>query len=226
MIEGRPSNQALPRIIYVTGIDGSGKSTVSEHLAERLCQQGYKVDVLWLRFNHVLSKPILGLCRVLGLTRYEMCDGIRVGYHDFYRSRIISWLFVFFQYLDAVRVRFLKVGPRIRGGQGVLIVDRYIYDILIDVMVDTRMSGLHKGWVGRAFRKLLPSNTLSVLVDRDLDKVLDVRPEGKVDRNFQARYQYYKELSGDDDVVTVENNGPLEALLDKVEECAGLKYEA
>lgn len=205
------------------GIDGSGKTTVSEHLAEQLRARGYTVNVLWLRFNHVISKPLLGLCRVLGLTRYESHDGIRVGYHDFYRSRIISWLFILFQYLDAVRVTYFKVLPKVRGSKSVLILDRYVYDILIDVMVDTRMETLDKGRVGRAFKALIPEGTLSVLVDRDLDKVLEVRPEGQVDDNFEHRYRFYKELALDPSVSTVTNDASLETLLSVVEGYAGLK---
>lgn len=213
----------VPKLIYVMGIDGSGKSTVSEHLAQKLREQGYTVSVEWLRFNHVLSKPLLGLCRLIGLTRYETRDGIRVGYHDFHRSRVISWLFILFQYLDAVRVKYFKVLPKIRKGNSVLILDRYVYDILIDVMVDTGMPDLYKSWVGRAFRNLLPPDCLSLLVDRDLEKVLAVRPEGKIDKNFEARYGFYKKLRGDADVTSIDNDGLLEDLMQRVEYQVGLK---
>jgi thymidylate kinase len=205
------------------GIDGSGKSTVSEHLAAKLRERGYKVKILWLRFNHVFSKPLLGLCRLLGLTRYETREGIRVGYHDFYRSRVISWLFVLLQYLDAVRVRYFRVLPAILGDRKVLILDRYVYDILIDVMVDTRMADLHRGWVGRAFRNLLPKDTLTLLVDRDLNRVLAVRPEGRVDSNFEARYAFYRALRADDRVSSIANDGRLDDLLRSVEQRTGLE---
>lgn len=217
------THHPIPRVIYVLGIDGSGKSTVSEHLAAQLRERGYKVQILWLRFNHVISKPLLGLCRLLGLTRYETHNGIRVGYHDFYRSRVISWAFIVFQYLDAVRVKYLKVLPGIRDSNSVLILDRYVYDILIDIMVDTRMSELQKNWVGRAFMKLLPADSLSLLIDRDLDKVLEVRPEGRVDRNFAARYRFYKLLGADAGVASITNDGALDDLLCKAECLAGLK---
>lgn len=212
-----------PRVIYITGIDGSGKSTVSEHLAARLREAGYEVDILWLRFNHVISKPLLGLCRVLGLTRYEVRDGIRVGYHDFYRSKIVSWLFIFSQYLDALRVRYLKLGPRLAGDGKVIILDRYVYDILIDVMTDTRINDLHRGRVGRAFKRLLPQGVVTILVNRDLERVLEVRPEGRVDDNFLRRYEFYKELAEDPSVNTIHNDSSLDSLLDAAEYIAGIR---
>lgn len=214
--------ESVPKIIYIMGIDGSGKTTVSEHLEKLLRERGYKVNVMWLRFNHVITKPLLAICRLLGLTQYKDHGGIRVGYHNFYRSRIVSWLFVLLQYFDAVRVKYLRILPKMRGGDSVLILDRYIYDILIDVMVDTRIENLDEGLVGKAFRKLIPEEALSLLVDRDLAKVLEVRPEGRVDRNFELKYQYYKKLSESDLVVTIKNEGQLDDLLKKVEIQIGL----
>ncbi|MCW9057764.1 MAG: hypothetical protein OQL11_02665 [Gammaproteobacteria bacterium] len=216
------SRQSIPRVIYVMGIDGSGKSTVSEHLAKKLREQGFKVHVEWLRFNHVLSKPLLGLCRLIGLTRYETHDGIRVGYHDFHRSRVISWLFVLFQYLDTLRVKYLKIMPRIRNDSSVLILDRYVYDILVDVMVDTGMDTLHESRIGQAFLRLLPLGSRLILVNRDLDKVLEARPEGRVDQNFIKRYQHYQAISSRANVHTIDNNGQLSNLLRQAEIHAGL----
>lgn len=217
------STTSVPKLIYVMGIDGSGKSTVSEHLAQKLREQGYTVNVQWLRFNHVITKPLLGLCRVIGLTRYETHDGIRVGYHDFHRSRVISWLFVLFQYLDALRVKYFRIIPKIKGDRSVLILDRYVYDILVDVMVDTGMDALYESRTGNAFLRLLPKDSRLILVDRELDKVLEARPEGRVDRNFIKRYRHYQTISAQPDVHTIENNGELSELLRQAEAYAGLK---
>jgi thymidylate kinase len=217
------SRQSIPKVIYVMGIDGSGKSTVSEHLARKLREQGFKVHVEWLRFNHVLSKPLLGLCRLIGLTRYETHDGIRVGYHDFHRSRVISWLFVLLQYLDAWRVLQLKVKPRIKGERKILILDRYVYDILVDLMVDTGFDGLLSSRMGRTFLSLLPPDTKLLLVDRALDKVLEARPEGRVDTNFTKRYQHYRRIAEQSTVEVLGNDGELAGLLQAAETSVGIQ---
>lgn len=215
-----------PKLIYVMGIDGSGKSTVSEHLAENLREKGYDVDVIWLRYNHVITKPLLGLCRLIGLTRYEMCDGIRVGYHDFYKSSFISNLFIALQYLDAVRVKYTKILPRYGKPNKVLILDRYIYDILVDVAVDTRREHLLTSWIGKRFIKLLPEDTVTILVKRNLDDVLGVRPEGIVDDNFKSRFEHYEELQEEKSINTINNSGELSDLLDTAMDIAGLNNES
>ncbi len=220
------NNKELPKLIYIMGIDGSGKSTVSEHLAEQLRQQGYDVDVLWLRFNHVFSKPLLGLCRVLGYTKYETCNGIKVGYHNFYSSSVISYLFIIFQYLDALRVKYTKILPRCRQKNKILILDRYVYDILIDVAVDTRKKDLLSSKFGKKFKKLLPDESINILVRRDYGEVLNIRPEGIVDRNFEERFKIFEKIKDDENIKTINNSGTLEDLLSSAEKIVGLKNES
>lgn len=219
------NNNNIPKLIYITGIDGSGKSTVSEHLADQLRSKGYEVNILWLRFNHVFSKPLLGLCRLLGYTKYEKPNGIHVGYHDFYKSKIISYLFIFFQYLDAVRVKYTKILPLYRKNNSVIILDRYVYDILIDMSVDTRFNNLFESWIGKKFTDLIPVDSVSILVWRELEDVLDVRPEGKVDRNFESRFEYFKKLKNTSSINTVYNAGTLDELLKTASELTGLSDE-
>lgn len=212
-----------PQLICLSGIDGSGKSSVCTHLQQRFATTGRKVTVKWLRYNHVLSKPLLGLCRLLGLTRYVTVNGITVGYHDFHRSRIVAWLFVLFQYLDALRVLHFKVRPSLKHPNEILILDRYVYDILVDIMVDTGFTSLATTGIGKAFLRLMPEGARVLLVDRDLHDVLDARPEGRVDENFSKRYHLYKQISSEDGVLTIVNSGSLHELLSAAEAAVGLK---
>lgn len=219
------STSNVPGLIYVMGIDGSGKSTVSEHLAKQFRERGFDVDILWLRFNHVFSKPLLGLCRLFGYTKYETCDGIRVGYHDFYKSSIISYLFIWFQYLDAVRVKYTKILPILKRSNHIIILDRYVYDILIDIAVDTRKKDLLSSWIAKRFKNLLPDDATILLIRRDFSDILEVRPEGKVDKNFEPRYHHFESLKDETSINIIDNSGTLNELLDSVEKITGLKNE-
>ncbi len=213
---------SVPRVIYVMGIDGTGKTTVVEWLAQTLREQGYQVDVQWLRFNHVLSKPLLAFCRLVGLTRYEKKDGIRVGYHDFHRSKIVSWLFVLFQYLDALRVKMTRVLPRLRNERGIVILDRYVYDIIIDLMIDTGIDDLDNTWLGRALIGLLPEGAAVLPLVREREALLAARPESAVDDNFMRRLQLYEQLVARQKLPVMENNSSLDDLLARVSTRVGL----
>lgn len=213
----------MPRVICVTGIDGCGKTTVVQWLRTRLQQEGYQPVVLWLRFNHVLTKPLLAFCRLTGLTRYETIDGVRVGYHEFHRSRMVSWLFVLLQYLDAVRVRWLQVAPRLRGAKRVVILDRFVHDILVDIMVDTGITDLDRRFFGRALLRLLPAGTLVLPLARDAKPLLEARPESHVDRNFSVRLRLYETTRAHLGMAELRNDGTLERLLTQVAERVGIR---
>ncbi|NOY16388.1 MAG: hypothetical protein GXP23_05560 [Gammaproteobacteria bacterium] len=222
---GRSNGKAVkPKIIYVMGIDGSGKTTVAEYIAEELRGRGYRTDVRWLRFNHFFSKPLLAFCRVFGFTKYEMAGDIRVGYHEFYRSSLVAWSFVILQYLDALRVKLLYLQTGLWSRNRVLVLDRYVYDILVDTMIDTRLAGLDKSRIGRAFKRLLPDSTVSVVLHRSRDKVLQARPESAVDREFSDRYAHYDKIRAEGEVHVIDNDGTVEELQQSVKKLLAEMY--
>jgi hypothetical protein len=173
----------------------------------------------------VITKPLLGICRLLGLTRYEHINGIRVGYHEFYRSRIIAWLFVYFQYLDAVLATRLHVGPGMADKRRVLILDRFVYDILIDLMIDTRIEKLDQTWIGRKLVALMPDDSITIPVVRGVDALLEARPESRVDRNFFNRLNLYEQIMERQSLLPLVNDSSLDELLSSARERIGVKGE-
>ncbi len=206
------------RIVYVTGIDGSGKTTACGMIGKHLQEQGYEVETLWLRFNHFYSKPLLALCRLIGLTKYETVDGVRIGYHHFYRSRLISWLFIRLQYMDARRVLKRQIMPRLkRPGKRTIILDRYVIDILIDVSVDTGINLFETAWKDR-FMSLLPEGSQVLLIKRDYETVCQVRPEAQPDKLFKKRYDYFESISEGIKLHIIDNNSDLGVLKKMINE--------
>ena len=203
--------------VYILGIDGSGKSTVAEFVEQYYVDRGCQAETIWLRYNNLLSKPLLGLCRLLGLTQYEQVDGHKIGYHHFYRSKLVSVLFVFFQYLDALRVRYQVLSPRLSKSGRALILDRYVYDILVDIMVDTHFWQLLENSTGDRFKQLLPEGTKVLLIRRPWEAILEVRPEGVRDRFFKSRFDQFERIAATGEVEVIDNNGTLDELLDKVQ---------
>lgn len=202
-------------LVYITGIDGSGKSTLVNIIEKELCQRGIRSTTYWLRFNHVISKPLLGFCRLIGLTRYENIGGIRIGYHEFSKSRIISWLFIALQYLDALRVKYFKIFPASFKKNHIIILDRFVYDILIDMSVDTNID-LFSSRVYKCFTNLVPKNAKIILIDRDMDEVLKCRPEGVVDKYFKKRRVLFDRLKHENNIIVIENSRTIEEMREQV----------
>ncbi len=197
------------KIITVSGIDGCGKTTVIENLKVDLSLKGLPVKYVWMRYNHYLTKPLLLLCRLLGLTWYEPEDP-RVGYHEFYKSKVISWLFIFLTYVDTLLASvFCVYVPACVFGK-VVICDRWVLDILVDLGVDTRRPvDLSSFWV-RSFLALIPGGAKCFVIERDSSLVEKARSEHQLDKNYPRRFELFEKVSAFPIAIPVDNNSSIE----------------
>jgi thymidylate kinase len=206
---------SIPKIIFITGVDGSGKSFFTEKLVNELKNRRIPVDHLWSRFNNIISKPLLGFCRLIGLNYYEKHNGVTIGYHDFEKSKFISWLFIYFQLIDIWLVTLFKIRPKLKGNR-VLVCDRGAYDTLIDVMVDTKNINLYKSSLGKAFLKFLPVSHKVFFIVREPGKIFESRPDVRLDKNFRMRYELYQACSKEFKWTVIQNNGTPEETLNNL----------
>lgn len=209
-------------IISISGIDGSGKTSILEEVRRRLDVNGRKTKYVWLRYNHYLTKILLVFCRIVGLTRYEYPDGVRVGYHDFHRSRVVSWLFIVFTYIDTLAASILLVYLPSLVTSKVIVCDRWVLDIMIDLEVDTGIRFVEGGRLEKLFLSLMPVEMNCYLVMRDKDAVLSCRPENVRDKNFMKRWELYEEYSGRSWVRVIENNSTVETAAGEIVQQVGL----
>ena len=136
------------RVIVISGIDGSGKSTIIAGLEKALLEMGYSTYTPWLRYNHYLTKGVFAVAKLLGLYSYEVRNGKRVvGYHDFYRSRLILVMFVFSTFLDTLCASLVKVYIPAYIFRKTVICDRWVPDILVDIAIDRGKKSLGKEMV-------------------------------------------------------------------------------
>lgn len=193
--------------IIISGIDGSGKSTIINETKKALESEGKKVGYVWLRFNHYLTKGMHAIARVLGLSvkvHNEMGD---VWQHRLYKSQLFCSLYILTTYLDTwvSRLKYNKAAK----GKDVVICDRWLTDILVDLATKThRKDFLDSKWPKR-FMKILPKNVLMFVVIRNTEALIDCRLENRVDPDFRFRLEIYKELYKKDYVTVVDNNGTI-----------------
>lgn len=155
-----------PELICIIGVDGVGKTTHVEKVFSELKKEGVSCKYAWFRFCHFLSLFLLAYCRVVGLTIYEIKNRQKIGRHEFYRSKIISFLYPWVLFIDILPLYFMKIFVPLRFGY-TIICDRFIYDTLADLMIDLNDFEIHKKIVGKLYLRLIPKNTKVVLLDLD-----------------------------------------------------------
>jgi thymidylate kinase len=198
-----------PAFICIIGVDGVGKTAHVDKLREKLKNEGVKCKSTWFRFYNFLSVFLLVYCRIVGLTVYETKNGHRIGRHDFYKSRIISALYPYILFIDMLPMYFTKIYLPRRFGY-TIICDRFVYDTLVDLMVDLRDYEIHKKDFATLYLGLAPKNVIVIHLDLDEEIIRERREDLKADSTLGQRRKLYTKLCQDLDITTIENKKPID----------------
>jgi thymidylate kinase len=205
------------KIIIVSGIDGSGKTSIINSLQESLKRKNQKSKYTWLRYNHYLTKVVLGFCKYCGFTKYEYFENSRVVYHNFYKSKLVSWAFIWATFFDTLVASIMKVYLPSIFNTNHIIIDRWVFDIMIDLEIDTRMDFSENSFFNKTFKLLLPKRYQYFIILRDYDIVKLQRDESMKDKNFDRRYELYKYHSNAPEVIKIDNNGDFSTTISQLE---------
>ena len=203
----RPS--AASRIIAVTGVDGSGKTTLTDWLRKELQTRGYAPGFVWSRFNNYVSLPFLAVTRLSGHNVYRVHSGVRMGFHEFERLPMpLRYLFMGLQAVDVNIATLFKIRLPARHAP-VTICERGPWDTLVDVAADIVNEQMVELNISRVFCNQLANQADIVLVERRADLIEASRPELKFDGKLRLRQQMYRRLADIGGWKILDNNGAL-----------------
>jgi hypothetical protein len=215
------TDRPLPSLISIVGVDGSGKTTLANWLAEELAVSGRHPVQVWSRFRNYLSKPLLGLTRLTGHNYYRTFAEVRFGFHDFERLVGYRELFALLQAADVNIAAYLRI-HRLRNTADVLICERGPWDTLVDVTSDTGLTWLPASWLGNIYSLLMRRDGQVLWVSRDRENILRTRPELVHDHKLAPRIMAYGQLAALHGWDVIDNNGTLESTKQQIREALGL----
>jgi hypothetical protein len=206
----------MPQFIIISGTDGCGKTTLIERLRGRLEREGLTTRYEWMRYNHRLVRPIHAFARLVGLSRRYQIEGRSLWRHEFHRSRSFSSLYIVLTWLDAWLGRMLLTARYLFRQVDVVVCDRWVQDILVDLIVDTRRRSLLGGsWYAR-FLRILPADARQYLIVRKADAIVSSRPDVRRDPSGSFRRRLYGRLVRNPDLVVVNNDGTVDAAVEAI----------
>lgn len=200
-----------PKLICIIGVDGVGKTTHAQKLVGRLESDGVRCKYTWFRFYHFLSLLLLAYCRLVNLTVYEYKNGYKIGHQEFYRSKIVSFLYPLILFIDMLPMYFIKIFIPLRLGYTV-ICDRFVYDTLVDFMIALDDFKIHKKAIGKLYLMLIPTNTKTIILDLNEEIIRERREDLMDDQSLKMRRRAYHQIAKDFCVPILENTKSIEEI--------------
>jgi thymidylate kinase len=210
------------RFIYITGSDGTGKTTQARRLYHALKAAGIPAEHLWLRFPFFFSAPLLAYARLRGLSYYETKGDIRQGYWEFYRSDLLRILFPWTLYLDAFLAAQRRVKLPLKRGK-VIVCERFVLDMLVDLSIALLDPDFHRKTPGRYFVELLPQNAQVFILDLDIETLRSRRADLALDRMLPDRLEGFKRLAKDMDLRVLSSSHSIEKIQAVIQEELGVE---
>ncbi len=178
--------------ISVSGVDGSGKSTISTILYKLAVKNKLPAIKIWFRFPYFFTYILLLFARFTGLTKTYKYGSRTYTIHFFERIKHPYKILLVIDYVLNYILRIIT-----RKIIGVLIVfDREGLDALVDYYVDTSDRVDNKSLIYKIFlREHLLPNQFTIIANAPVKLIINRRPELLYDSKFLHRVAYYRILA-------------------------------
>jgi hypothetical protein len=182
--------------IYITGCDGTGKTTQARLLIEQLAEKGINTCHLWLRYPFFFSIPLLIFARLRGHSWYENTNGFHHGYWDFRSSWMLRKLFPWTMLIDATLASIRRILIPLLVGR-IIICERYVLDMLVDTSMAIGDYHFHQRVPGRLFLYLIPSASKILILNLGIESIHQRRSDLIADHRLQLRLDTFNNLAED-----------------------------
>lgn len=198
--------------IIISGVDGSGKTSVIEGVRAQLESEGKSVGYIWMRYHHKLIRIMHAIAKLTGLSKKKRTEMGEMWLHYFYKSPLFCYFYLYCSYIDSWLAR--KKPTRLKTDY--VICDRWVNDIIIDMGSETHNSNILDSKWYKLYQRLLPKNSIQFVVIRNEKDVLNCRVENTFNEAFHYRYKFYQEIIHKPDIIAIDNNGSIENSVSQV----------
>jgi len=216
-------------IIYISGIDGCGKTTQSKLLVDTLVDRGLDVCYLWLRWEPSFRRMFRFFRLIIaGRKKNENLDIQKVenlvenNWLDFKRRvltnawiRKIWWFHACADYYYSSRKRFRSLDAEI------IVIDRYLDDFIIDQACNLALPP-ERAYIlaNNIFLKRFMAPDLRIVIDLPASEGYARKRDGTSLNYLKRRELYYKSLSASDNTVHLNGLDDVLSLAKQIESCA------
>jgi len=189
-------------LVCFVGIDGSGKTTIAKSMINDMEQLGIRCRYVWSRGTPKVFMPLITFVKKFILRTSRRVLSTDEG-NPFNRSlasnTLLSRLWRTMLIIDSLLQVTFSVRIPLKMGT-VVVCDRYIFDQMVDIAVDLRLSTIQlERWANNSVYKLFPRPDLTFLMDIDEAKAFarqqsDVRSVSELGLR-RAHYQLLSRIN-------------------------------
>ncbi len=188
-------SSGIPFII-VTGVDGSGKTTIAKFLVAHLKTRGYRTKGVWIKSLHTLAY-IISL--VLGRGEYghfaENPGGVVITRFQPADYKSLGRLWSLVEFISVLPWIILKVYLPIFFGS-TIVADRYVVDTVVMISTNVKDMFFADKFLGRLLLKMIPKGAIIFHMDADFDTLIERRPDIEYTRaEIETQMKLYRMLA-------------------------------
>ena len=145
-----------PRLIVITGFDGSGKTTIAKLLVKSLKSKGYRTKYVWIKSLHTLAYLISRIFESQGWHRLvKNPNEIVVSRFELPRSRLAEKIWPTIEFISVLPWIIFKVNLAILFGF-TIVADRYIIDTIVSIAMRAQNSFFVESFLGKLLLRMIP----------------------------------------------------------------------
>jgi dTMP kinase len=183
-------------LVCISGIDGAGKTTQAQALAQALREKGVPARYVWNRFEPWLVALPWKVIRATLLRRQPGYAGYSRAKRGLLGMPFLSRLFLYSLLVDCWLQTQVKVRLPLLRKQTV-VCDRYVFDTLVDVAVDLGYSWPRARALLRSFLRFVPRPHVTFILDLPEAEALPRKQDTPSLEYLMERRQLFLELAGE-----------------------------
>ena len=202
-------------LICFTGIDGSGKTTLSKALVEMLNKNSIKCKYVYGRIEPFISRVFIWVGRKLFL-RGKDAFGNYIEYSNIKRAAMKrnSFLSTIYQNIllfdYSLQLLFKIRIPLILGKN--IVCDRYVYDTIIDLSVDMEFSGSEMRDLIKKLFYIAPKPDIVFLIDLLEEIAFQRKKDTPSIEYLKERRKAYFSIINEEEIVVLDGSKSLDKL--------------
>jgi thymidylate kinase len=211
-------------VIYLTGIDGSGKSSLAKKI-EKETFVNKNVISIWARYNPRIVKVLLAPFKrkyVSDTSNYHIMNDNQFSRWVLFKTKVtknifISKLFFLIQSID-YNLQLRKIMKTIRENHDkIIIIDRFYLDFIVDQSIN--YGDISNWWITKLFLKKLKIFDFIFYIDVEEEIAFGRKEDIPSKEYFTGKRYYYKQyISKLRNAHLVDNNSEISTAMDVIQQ--------